>query len=156
MSAARVTDIYNYLPVDDKLVTSGQPSVEELDALARDGVEVVINLALHDDPRYSLPDESGSVEARGMKYIHIPVKFDAPSEEDLLAFFDAMEENRGRKLLVHCAANKRVTSFLGLYRVIRERWDDEQAFEPMKEIWEPNPVWSSFISSMLAKHRSTS
>lgn len=156
MSAARVTDIYNYLQVDDKLVTSGQPSVEELDAIARDGVEVVINLALHDDPRYSLPDESGAVEARGMNYIHIPVKFDAPTEEDLLAFFDAMEENRGRKLLVHCAANKRVTSFLGLYRVIRERWDDQRAFEPMKEIWEPNPVWSSFISSMLAKHRSRS
>ena len=156
MSASRVTDIYNYLRVDDKLVTSGQPSVEELDAIARDGVEVVINLALHDDPRYSLPDESGSVEARGMDYIHIPVKFDAPTEEDLLAFFDAMEANRGRKLLVHCAANKRVTSFLGLYRVIRERWDDQRAFEPMKEIWEPNPVWSSFISSMLAKHRSTS
>src|SRR5215212_8770361 len=122
MSGTRVTDIYNYLPIDAKLVTSGQPSVEELGAIAGDGVEVVINLALHDDPRYSLPDEAGSVASLGMTYVHIPVKFDAPTEADLLAFVRTMDEHRERKLLVHCAANKRVTAFLGLYRVLAHKW----------------------------------
>ena len=68
----RVTDIYNYLPIDEKLATSGQPSIDELGAVAADGVEVVINLALHDDPRYSLPDEAGAIAALGMTYVHIP------------------------------------------------------------------------------------
>src|ERR671918_1898800 len=98
---ASVTDIYNYLPIDGKLATAGQPSEEELAAVAQDGVEVVINLALHDDPRYSLADETGCVQSLGMKYVHIPVKFDGPTEEDLGRFFDAMEENRGRRMLVH-------------------------------------------------------
>ena len=153
MSTARVTDIYNYLPIDEKLATSGQPSEEELAAVAKDGVEVVINLALHDDPRYSLPGETGCVRALGMEYVHIPVQFGAPAEEDLAAFFDAMEAHSGRKMLVHCAANKRVTAFLGLYRAIRERWYLDRAFAPMKEIWEPNPVWAEFIETMLRKHR---
>ena len=152
MSGTRVTDIYNYLPIDAKLVTSGQPSVEELGAIAGDGVEVVINLALHDDPRYSLPDEPGSVSALGMTYVHIPVKFDAPREGELMAFFDAMESHAGRKTLVHCAANKRVTSFVGLYRVLRQGWDRDAAFEPMTKIWEPNEVWQAFIEDMLTKH----
>ena len=154
MSTARITDIYNYLPLDDKLATSGQPSEEELAAVADDGVEVVINLALHDDPRYSLPDETGCVRALGMEYVHIPVQFDGPTEENLTAFFNVMEANSGRKRLVHCAANKRVTAFVGLYRAIRSRWDREKAFAPMKEIWEPNPVWAEFIEAMLRKHRS--
>ena len=149
MSGAQVGDIYNYLRIDDRLSTAGQPTEEELEALARDGVEVVINLALHDDPRYSLADETGTVCALGMKYVHIPVKFDAPTREDLDAFFAAMETHRGRKVLVHCAANKRVTSFLGLYRVLCEKWDADAAFEPMRTIWEPNPVWATFIESML-------
>ena len=152
MSSARVTDIYNYLSIDAKLVTSGQPSVEELAAAAGEGVEVVINLALHDDPRYALPDETGAVSTLGMTYVHIPVKFDAPGEAELLAFFDAMDTHAGRKTLVHCAANKRVTSFVGLYRVLRQGWDRDAAFEPMTEIWEPNPVWAAFIEEMLAKH----
>ena len=150
---ASVTEIYNYLPIDEKLATSGQPSEEELAVVAKDGVEVVINLALHDDPRYSLPDETGCVRGLGMTYVHIPVQFDAPKEDDLEAFFDAMEAHRGRRIFVHCAANKRVTAFLGLYRTIREKWEPDRAFAPMKEIWEPNPVWASFISAMLARHR---
>ena len=65
MESARVSDIHNYLRIDDALATSGQPSMEELGAAARDGVEVVINLALHDDPRYSLPDEAGPSNPSG-------------------------------------------------------------------------------------------
>lgn len=151
MEQARVTDIIGYLRIDEHLATSGQPTTEELEALAREGTEVVINLALHDDPRYSLRDEAGSVAALGMTYVHIPVKFDAPTEADLDAFFAAMSRHRGRRMLVHCAANKRVTAFLGLYRVIVEKCDTERAFAPMREIWEPNAAWAPFIEAMLEK-----
>jgi protein tyrosine phosphatase (PTP) superfamily phosphohydrolase (DUF442 family) len=149
---ARATDILNFLRIDAALATSGQPSIEELAGAAREGTEVVINLALHDDPRYSLPDEAGTVGSLGMTYVHIPVKFDAPQEAELFAFFDAMERHRGRKVLVHCAANKRVTAFLGLYRTIREGWDVDRAFAPMHRIWEPNAAWAPFIAAMLDKH----
>lgn len=152
MDAASVTGILSYLRIDAALATSGQPSVDELAAIASDGTEVVINLALHDDPRYALPDEAGTVSTLGMTYVHIPVRFDAPNEAELVAFFDAMEGHRGKKLLVHCAANKRVTAFLGLYRVMREDWEIDRAFAPMREIWEPNPAWAAFIEAMLAKH----
>ncbi len=150
MDSAKVTDIYNYRVIDARLSTSGQPSVEELGAVARAGFEVVINLALHDDPRYSLTDEAGSVTGLGMTYVHIPVQFTAPTADDLLAYFAAMESHEGRRMLVHCAANKRVTAFLGLYRILRQGWDPEAAFAPMRDVWEPNAVWSSFISAMLA------
>jgi protein tyrosine phosphatase (PTP) superfamily phosphohydrolase (DUF442 family) len=151
--APGVSDIVNYLRIDDALATSGQPTEEELAAAAGEGVEVVINLALHDDPRYSLADEAGTVRSLGMSYIHIPVQFDNPREDELYAFFDAFARHRKHKVLVHCAANKRVTAFLGLYRVIREGWDTDAAFAPMQRIWEPNPIWASFIRSALAQQR---
>ena len=151
MDESEVTGIYNYLRIDDRLATAGQPSVEELGAAARAGFEVVINLALHDEKRYALPDETGTVATLGMTYVHIPVKFNAPTENDLLAFFAAMEQHKGKRVLLHCAANKRVTAFLGLYRVIRLDWEIEPAFAPMREIWEPNPDWAPFIAAMLAK-----
>jgi uncharacterized protein (TIGR01244 family) len=153
MADAVVTDIINFRRIDAMLDTAGQPSEEELAAAARDGIEVVINLALHDDPRYSLRDEPGTVEALGMQYVHIPVKFDAPTEQDLLTFFDAMDANADKRILLHCAANKRVTAFLGLYRVIRQRWNPERAFAPMQTVWEPNENWAPFIREMLEKYR---
>ena len=111
----------------------------------------MINLALHDDPRYSLPDEAESVRALGLEYVHIPVQFAAPTETDLHAFFDAMERARARRVWVHCAANMRVTAFVGLYRVLREGWPVERAFQLMDGVWKPNEVWSAFIAAQLGQ-----
>jgi protein tyrosine phosphatase (PTP) superfamily phosphohydrolase (DUF442 family) len=151
----KITDIFNFLSVEKLLTTSGQPTEAQLSVLANQGYEVVINLSLHNDPRYSLPDETGLVKSLGMIYVHIPVPFDAPSESDLDSFFHAMETNINKKVHVHCAANMRVTAFLGLYFMIRQVKSKEEAFATMKSIWEPDDVWSSFITSMLTKRQLT-
>ena len=143
----KITDIFNFLSINDRLTASGQPSEEELSALADEKYDVVINLALHDDPRYSLTDETSLVESLGMTYIHIPVQFDAPTEENLNAFFDAMENNKGKKIHVHCAANLRVTSFLGLYFYIKQEMSKEDALLLARTFWNPDEVWSSFVTS---------
>ena len=148
MAADAVSDIYNIREVDVLLLTSGQPTEAQLESVARAGVKVVINLAPHDGPR-ALADEADSVAALGMDYVHIPVPFSAPAEAHLTAFFEAMDANRTRSALVHCAANKRVTAFLGLYRVIRLGWAPDEAFALMRTVWEPDAVWSRFIAAAL-------
>ena len=148
-----VSDIYNFRQVSPDLVSSGQPREHQLAAIAAAGYNVIINLALHDDPRYSLPDEATSVRALGLEYVHIPVQFGAPTESDLERFFEAMEQYATERIWVHCAANMRVSAFLGLYRTLRQGWPEPQAFALMHEIWQPDPVWSKFIGSQLARAR---
>jgi uncharacterized protein (TIGR01244 family) len=142
------SDIFNVREVDGSLLTSGQPTEAQLESVARAGVQVVINLAPHDGPR-ALADEASSVAALGMDYIHVPVPFAAPAAAHLEAFFEAMDANQARPALVHCAANKRVTAFLGLYRVIRLGWTLDEAFALMRTVWEPDAVWSRFIAAAL-------
>ena len=149
---AKVTEIYNFRAVEDALSTSGQPTEDQLRALAAAGYEVIINLALHDDPRYSLPDEKGLVESLRMAYIHIPVQFHEPNEDGLLAFFDAIERHKYKKVHIHCAANMRVTAFFGLYRILKQGKPKGEAFEPMASVWEPNEVWASFIAKVCIKY----
>lgn len=148
----KVTDIYNFRPINNTLSTSGQPTEAQLRAAATEGYEVIINLALHDHPRYSLHDETGLVEGLGMVYVHIPVQFEDPQEAELLTFFQAMEIHKRKKMLVHCAANMRVTAFLGLYQRLRQEKTESEAFAPMKSVWQPDEIWAAFISHMLAKH----
>src|SRR5688572_15738560 len=104
-----VSDIHQYRQAAPDVATSGQPREEQFSAIAAAGYEVVINLALHDDPRYSVSDEAATVRALGLEYVHIPVLFDGPSDQDLVKFFDAMDARKGRQLWLHCAANLRVT-----------------------------------------------
>ena len=148
---AAITAIHNYRPLDAQLATSGQPNEDQIAAIAAEGYEVIINLALHDDPRYSLRDEAGTARALGVDYVHIPVKFDAPTTQDLHAFFEAIERHAHRRVWVHCAANMRVTAFLGLFRVLRQGYSEERAFEPMHSVWKPNAVWAAFIAAQLAE-----
>jgi uncharacterized protein (TIGR01244 family) len=145
-----LSDIYNFRQLSPHLAASGQPDEQELAAIAKAGFAVILNIALHDDPRYSLPDERRTVESLGMKYVHIPVQFSAPTDEDFDRFVSAMEEGKDQVMLVHCAANKRVSAFLGLYWHLLLGIPLEEAFALQRDIWEPDPVWLTFITRKLA------
>lgn len=148
-TAPQVEAIYRYRQATSTLATSGQPREEQFAAIAAAGYEVVVNLALHDDPRYSLSDEPGVVRRLGLEYVHIPVRFDAPGTADLNSFFRAMDTLGDRRIWLHCAANLRVSAFLGLYRRLRLGWSEYEAFALMREMWQPNPIWAAFIRSQL-------
>jgi protein tyrosine phosphatase (PTP) superfamily phosphohydrolase (DUF442 family) len=153
MTAAQLSDIYNFLAISDDLGTAGQPTAEQLAAIKAAGYDVVINLALGTTPR-DLQNEANLVTGYGMDYIHIPVVFDQPTEADMTRFFDAMDENQDKKRFVHCIANMRVSAFVFLYRVLRQGMAPDAARAMMHQIWEPNPVWQRFIDTALAQ-RST-
>ncbi len=153
MDTTHLEDIHNYRYHGEWIGTSGQPTEAQLGGIAKTGFRTVINLALHDDPRYSLPDEPGTVAALGMQYVHIPVQFAAPTLQNLADFCAAMDQHQGEMVWVHCAANIRVSVFLGLYRVIQLGWEPDSAFAPMRSLWTPNAVWSSFIASALEQPR---
>jgi len=149
--STHISQARNFRKVNERLLTSGQPNESQLASARAAGVEVVINLAMHDDPRYSLQDEPGTVESLGMTYVHIPVQFGAPTEANLLAFFAAMDAHRGRALLVHCGANYRVSAFLGLYNMLKRGHPRDEAFALMDSVWKPNPVWTQFLEEMSSR-----
>jgi protein tyrosine phosphatase (PTP) superfamily phosphohydrolase (DUF442 family) len=145
-------DIYNYLAVNDRISTGGQPSEEQLRSAAAEGFTTIINLATP-SPRYSLDDEAGLVRSLGMTYHHIPVEWENPQESDFAAFEVAMHEHSGDKLLIHCAANFRVTAFYSLYGMKHLGWTDAQADEFRASIWAGSdyPIWEKFIGEMKRK-----
>jgi protein tyrosine phosphatase (PTP) superfamily phosphohydrolase (DUF442 family) len=137
-------DIYAWLRLDARLTTSGQPSEVQLAALRDMGVVTVINLGLHTHER-ALADEAASVTALGMRYIHIPVEFDAPTEGDFVRFCEAMAAYAGEPVHVHCIVNARVSAFLYRYRRDVLRLDEHLARAALDDIWLPGGVWAAFI-----------
>ena len=138
--------IYNWRRLDERTTTSGQPSEAELASLGAIGVRRVINLALHTHPK-ALPDEAASVASLGMEYVHIPVAFDHPTEEDFAAFCRAIETNAVRH--VHCIANYRVSAFFYRYRCEVLGMDPAQARMDLDAIWQPDEIWTAFTERRL-------
>lgn len=145
LSKASLEGIFNHLRISDALTTSGQPTEEQFRRVKDAGFHRVINLAPHGGEN-ALPDEPGVLAALDIEYIHIPVDFRAPSEDDFDRFCEAMEAARGAPVWVHCAANMRVSAFVYRYRrdVLRE--NSEAAARDMEKIWEPFGVWKAFVA----------
>jgi protein tyrosine phosphatase (PTP) superfamily phosphohydrolase (DUF442 family) len=138
------TDIYNWQRLDQTVTTSGQPSETQLAAIRGLGVTHVVNLGLHSHEK-ALPDEAASVAALGMRYTHIPVDFDAPTEADFARFCAVMAAAGNEPTHVHCIANMRVSAFFYRYRRDLLGWDEGVARAAMESIWRPGGVWASFI-----------
>lgn len=151
------TSIYNHIRVNDWLSLGGQPTVEQIQSAAAEGFTTVINLGRL-DPGYALEDEAGLVRSLGMDYHHIPVKWDAPTDEDFWAFDRLMHALTGGRTLLHCAANFRATAFYSLYALNHLGWTEQQAAEFRAPIWQgsDHPIWAAFIARITAAvlHRS--
>jgi uncharacterized protein (TIGR01244 family) len=141
--AELIDGIFNFRRLDGRVTTSGQPSEAELQALADAGVTTVINLGLHSHER-ALPDEAASVAAAGMRYVHIPIPFDAPGEEHFAAFSEAMAGASGEPVHIHCIMTFRVSAFID--RWARESGGDAAAARAMMDsVWQPGGVWAAII-----------
>ncbi|MBD3237595.1 MAG: methyltransferase domain-containing protein [Candidatus Eisenbacteria bacterium] len=143
-----IEQIHAYRRISPDLATAGQPTGDQIEALAAAGFEVVINLLPASDER-ALSDECARVCRHGMTYVYVPVVWGAPTAEALYAFIDALRFYRGRRIFAHCAANLRVSVFLALYRVIERGWNWRAAAADLRRIWRPNEIWSEFISEIL-------
>jgi protein tyrosine phosphatase (PTP) superfamily phosphohydrolase (DUF442 family) len=147
-----MNEIYNFLFYNEKLSSSGMPTLEQLQLFSVAKIELIINLAPH-DVENAIPDEQKEVESLGMGYINIPVNWSTPTRNGLNLFMDAMDANRGKKIHVHCEANFRASAFIAVYRILRLGWKEEDAFEVMHKIWDEDayPVWKMFIEDAVKR-----
>ena len=139
-----LSNILNWRRIDDRITSSGQPSEAQLADVAGLGVTRVINLGLHSHEK-ALKDEAASVAGLGMTYIHIPVEFTVPTEDDFARFRAVLEEPSQDPLHVHCILNARVSAFFYRYRRDVLGVDEAEARAAMQTVWKPGGVWARFI-----------
>ncbi|MDE2150526.1 MAG: NUDIX domain-containing protein [Gammaproteobacteria bacterium] len=142
---ARLHDLPHYAGIDAGLATAGQPSIEQFQLVAAAGFDTVINLAAADSPG-ALPDEATVTRSLGLHYRHLPVDFAAPRDADFDRFCELMREESGRRVLVHCAANKRASVFVYLWRRLLRGDADADAQAALERVWQPDGTWAQFIA----------
>jgi len=151
MSAYNIEHIINFAPVNEQIATSGQPDRDAFPLIKSAGYQLIIYLATSASTNH-IPDEPQIVADLGMDFIHIPVLWDSPQPIQFEEFTHVLEQNRDKKVFIHCALNYRVSCFIFLYLVLFHHSDPESAWWSMLEIWDPNPTWLTFMKMVLAQH----
>lgn len=123
------TGIPRFGRVSEDLYRGGQPSTEGLQELERMDVQLIVDL------RGSASDtERDAVTKLGMQYVSIPSHCPFPSDKPWARFLELMEQNRGKKVFVHCRlGDDRTGLAVASYRMAEEGWTPEEALIEMRE-----------------------
>lgn len=140
--------ILNYVKINELISTSGQPKIEELELIANEGFEVVINLAMPTTSN-ALENEDKIVSSLNMSYIHIPVDFENPKISDLKLFLNVLQALGANKVWIHCAKNYRVSAFMYVYHKYILHTPFEQIDLSIFDMWQPSLVWQELMKVQL-------
>lgn len=99
----------------DKVVVAGQPTQETIDAAAKKGYKVVVNLRRPDEMAKLPFDEKAAVEKAGMKYIQVPMSTSLPKEDQLKLVLDVLKDSKNNPVLLHCASSNRAGAIWALH-----------------------------------------
>jgi len=119
----------NFGEVTPTLYRGGQPSREGYEALAKMGVNIVV------DGRLSGQDkEREEVEKAGMQYVSIPWHCLFPRDEVFARFLNVLRANPDKKVFVHCRyGDDRTGMMVAAYRMSVEGWTAEEARREMDQ-----------------------
>lgn len=99
----------------------GQPTLEAINWLKSEGVQVIINLRTdkeNNDFTNTAFNEENLAKEYGIKYISIPVSYpDSYDPSTLKKFSKTITENEQNKIFIHCASGGRVSYFYMAYLI---------------------------------------
>ena len=125
----RVAGIGNFGEVTPMLYRGGQPNRRGFQALAKSGVQIIV-----DTRGDRTKSEGKEVRKLGMRYVAIPWHCPFPHDEAFARFLKLMQENRGKKIFVHCRlGDDRTGMMIAAYRMAHEGWTADEAMREMQK-----------------------
>jgi uncharacterized protein (TIGR01244 family) len=152
MAQQELPPIRNFLRINEKFCTGGQPRLEHLAKLKAEGVKAIINLRQPSEHRAA--EEEEAAKQLGLRYYNIPVVYAEPKEEQATEFLKLTDDAANLPVFIHCTAAIRVGAFWLIRRVLRDGMTFEAAEEDAKKVGlRDAPHLTEFARSYIEKHR---
>lgn len=101
-----------YFRPDANTIVCGALNEEKVIALAKAGVELVINLQPNEELSF---DEAAAVERANMHYEHVPINGATELKQlKILAFDNVLRQYHNKKIAMHCGSGNRVGAAIAL------------------------------------------
>jgi uncharacterized protein (TIGR01244 family) len=147
-----VPPIRNFVRVNKQFCTGGQPRLEHLEMLKKEGVKSIINLRQPSEHRAA--EEEAKAKELGLRYFNIPVVTGDPKEEQVAEFLKITDDVENQPAFIHCTAAIRVGAFWMIRRVLRDGFTVEAAEKEAQEIGlRENPHLNEFARKYIEKHK---
>jgi uncharacterized protein (TIGR01244 family) len=147
-----IPPIRNFLRVNKDFCTGGQPRLEHLEMLKKDGVKSIINLRQPTEHRAE--EEQAKAKELGLRYFNIPFVFGDPKDEQVDEFLKITDDENNRPAFIHCTAGIRVGAFWMIRRVLRDGFTIEAAEKEAEQVGlKDSPHLNEFARRYIATHK---
>jgi protein tyrosine/serine phosphatase len=127
-SRLRLKGVPDFGQVTPRLYRGGQPSKEGFEDLAKQGIDIVV------DVRGSREGERKEVTKLGMQYVPIPWHCYNKRDAVFAQFLMLLRKNPNKKVFVHCRlGNDRTGMMIAAYRMAEEDWTAAEARKEMEK-----------------------
>lgn len=116
--------------VNERVAVAGQPTPEQVAALAKAGFRTVINL--RPEAEFPASAETKAAADAGLFYVSIPFVTAKPSSNAVEEFLRVSESADIYPVLIHCATANRASAFWLVRRVLRDGWTFDDAEKEAK------------------------
>jgi len=134
----------------DGVVFAGQPTKETLEAAAKKGIKVVINLRRPEEMTKLTLDEKTTAESLGMKYLNVPMSTSLPKDDALKSVLDLLADGKNNPVLLHCASSNRAGAIWALYSGTRKGESADAAIADGKAAGMTNEALEHIVRNRLA------
>jgi tyrosine-protein phosphatase SIW14 len=141
--------IANFGQMNDHLYRGAQPSQSDYQALAKMGINTIVDLR-NDYESYA----KSAAEAAGLKYVNIPMNgVSAPPEADVAKFLQVVNDPASGKVFFHCKAGiHRAGTMAAVYRINHDGWDYDKTFAEMKNYQFSAGLFHGGLKSFVKKY----
>lgn len=120
-----VSGVANACQVLPNIITGGQPSAEQLQALKQAGGGIVLDLR---DPMEPRPvSEPELVRELGMEYANVPVTAGTLNDKTIESILEVLRKAGDKTVFFHCGSGNRVAAALIPYFMLDEKMAEEDA-----------------------------
>jgi protein tyrosine/serine phosphatase len=123
--------IRNFDEVSPQIWRGSAPSDLALEDLAKHGVKTIVDLRLDGA---DVEHEHVYAHRLGVKYVHIPLGYKKPSENQIVQFLNVVNDQDNLPAYVHCRQGAdRTGTVIGIYRTLMQGWNFDKVYAEMRD-----------------------
>jgi uncharacterized protein (TIGR01244 family) len=149
-SGSTCADIDNFNWIDERIASGGQPTLEQISSLKREGFRTIIDL--REPTEYDAASEAAEARRLGLGYVSIPFRTADPKDEQAAAFLAAMRDRTLWPVFAHCGSGNRVAALWMIHRVLVDRWDLADAEREARVIGLKSANLREFAHEYICRH----